>query len=560
MAAAAFRSTTRKSVRGGADEDAGSSTRSGGGVHRRSRSLSRFPPPAPESDEFPTPRGKFVNKVRGSGSPEISLDDLADEFFRARAESDGEEDGAGGRLPANGRSTRRSSGAGYAMETEASRRRGRSVSRPPPDRRGVTANGVVSNGGAPRRQRYSSVDPHRFINSENNLDVSNGYNPKTTLRRSGMGNFRHTASQKPTNTGYAMRRSMSQKNFFLSQDSYSSHSSLTDDEARDVLSNQNRNERTIQAVYAQEKEHPVGDGEGVELYEVMRKEVRHAVEEIRKELEKVSGKAEPTKVGNNDIQPVKVISELRRNYTSKLEESERRKQELLAELAAEEHRGQELTKIVKDLLPSAQKAAPDRQARSSRRSRDRTRVSKRLTEEAERYFEDFLSNVEDTDLSSFDGERSDASSTRRDAAIRTLPEAHVDLTKVASLPAETDGVVLPWLQWETSNDTSRSPSRAKMEVMEGNAACSESNHITSSRGSWSPEGNDCSFSRKKTESKLGEVGSPRSSSSLARIKGSSFHMDDYMHLKRSEDLLFERLRQRQRIDSGGLILCERMLM
>jgi hypothetical protein len=41
-------------------------------------------------------------------------------------------------------------------------------------------------------------------------------------------------------------------------------------------------------------------------------------------------------------------------------------------------------------------------------------MSKRLTEEAEQYFEDFLSNVEDTDFSSFDGERSDTSSSRKD--------------------------------------------------------------------------------------------------------------------------------------------------
>jgi hypothetical protein len=41
----------------------------------------------PGSDDFddgvPTMRGKFVNTVRGSGFPEISLDDLAIEFFHS---------------------------------------------------------------------------------------------------------------------------------------------------------------------------------------------------------------------------------------------------------------------------------------------------------------------------------------------------------------------------------------------------------------------------------------------------------------------------------------------
>lgn len=79
-------------------------------------------------------------------------------------------------------------------------------------------------------------------------------------------------------------------------------------------------------------------------------------------------------------------------------------------------------------------------------------MSKRLTEEAEKYIEDFISNVEDTDISSLDGERSDTSSTlggmTRADTFRTPPP----ISKCP--PVEMDGVVLPWLQWETSNDAS----------------------------------------------------------------------------------------------------------
>ncbi|XP_020109369.1 zinc finger C3H1 domain-containing protein-like [Ananas comosus] len=573
MATSTFRSTMRRAG------DAGSSTRGGGGggggggalQHRRSRSLSRgparFPPATPpsESGEFATPRGRFVNKVRGAGFPEISLDDLADEFFRARAESEGEDDEEAAKV--GGRSGRRLSGARYAMETESSQRRGRSVSRPRPDRKGsamANGNGNVSNGGL-RRQRYSSVDRHGRWDSENDMDVAQGYNTKTTLRKSSNGNVRQTLLHKPTKEEHTMRRSMSQKDFLLSHDSSSSHSSLTDDEARDLRSTQSRNEKTIQTVYAQAKDHPVGDDDGTGLYEAMRKEVRHAVDEIRTELEKVMAKADPKGIVNNDIQSTQVISELRRDYSSKLEESEKRKQELLAELAAEEQRGQELTKIVKELLPSSQKATtPERQSRTRRRSNDRTRVSKHLIEEAERYFEDFLSNVEDTDISSFDGERSDASSTRRDVAIHTIvPEVHVDATKVTSSPAETDGVVLPWLQWETSNDISLSPCKTNSETAKGeSSAYGDCNHLASSRGSWSPETNNSSaVSKDKVRSTFGEVGSRSISiSSLGHIKGSSsFNMDEYLHLKSSEDFLFEVLKQRQRTDSGSLILCGRTL-
>lgn len=88
-------------------------------------------------------------------------------------------------------------------------------------------------------------------------------------------------------------------------------------------------------------------------------------------------------------------------------------------------------------------------------------MCKRLTEEAEKYFENFLSNVEDTDISSFDGERSDGSSTLSGVTKPREPEKHSrEMENVQShvpsncLPSEMDGLVFPWLQWETRNDGS----------------------------------------------------------------------------------------------------------
>ncbi|KAL6602980.1 hypothetical protein ACP70R_043341 [Stipagrostis hirtigluma subsp. patula] len=203
MAAAPFRSGKRRGDAFAALEDAASATRGraagpggggGGGVTRRSRSLSRFPPPSPSPDEaaIRTPSSRFVNKVRGAGAgglPEVSLDDLADEFFRARAESEDDDDGEE-MVPARGRTRfpapaergsgggggRRSSTARYARETESSRQRGRSVSRPPAERRGGAAN-AVNGGAAVSRQRYasvdrrSSVDRHRWCDSDVSTSV-----------------------------------------------------------------------------------------------------------------------------------------------------------------------------------------------------------------------------------------------------------------------------------------------------------------------------------------------------------------------------------------------------
>ncbi|KAL6602981.1 hypothetical protein ACP70R_043342 [Stipagrostis hirtigluma subsp. patula] len=243
---------------------------------------------------------------------------------------------------------------------------------------------------------------------------------------------------------------------------HESHSSVTDDESRSSHSFHSRNQKAIHAVYALDKERQIGDEDGNALYDVMRKEVRQAVEEIRTQLEKAVTKSEPSEK-TTDAQPTQVITELRRSYTSKLEESEQRKQELLTQLAAEEQRGHELTKIVRELLPTSKKNAnQERQPRHRRRSNDRSRMSKRLTEEAERYFEDFLSNVDDTDFSSFDGERSDTSLTRKDVLINAMTETPVMLPKVFS-PVEADGVVLPWLQWETSNDLSPCKTKDQLE-------------------------------------------------------------------------------------------------
>lgn len=97
-------------------------------------------------------------------------------------------------------------------------------------------------------------------------------------------------------------------------------------------------------------------------------------------------------------------------------------------------------------------------------------MSQCLTEEAEKYFEDFLSNVEDTDISSFDGERSDTSSglgaggKLSDSRMQQgTGEIHAGMpTAASSLPVVTDGVVLPWLQWEAS---SKSPPSFKSKVV-----------------------------------------------------------------------------------------------
>lgn len=87
-------------------------------------------------------------------------------------------------------------------------------------------------------------------------------------------------------------------------------------------------------------------------------------------------------------------------------------------------------------------------------------MSNNLAVEAEKYIQDFISNVEDTDISSLDGERSDTSSTLGGT---TKLDTFQTPAKSMPLPIEMDGVVLPWLQWETSNEVSPLSNKKKMQ-------------------------------------------------------------------------------------------------
>ncbi|KAI9175164.1 hypothetical protein LWI28_028394 [Acer negundo] len=133
MATSAFKSTTKRSVIGASpnsctttDSSSSSSANRSSAAHRRSRSLSRFSRRLPAQDmlsDEATPRGKFVNTVRGSGFPEISLDDLAIEFFDSSA--DRGRSAARNEEAVRPRNDGRSGGAGRGESV----RRGRSVSR-----------------------------------------------------------------------------------------------------------------------------------------------------------------------------------------------------------------------------------------------------------------------------------------------------------------------------------------------------------------------------------------------------------------------------------------------
>uniref|UniRef100_A0A2C9UJ94 Uncharacterized protein n=1 Tax=Manihot esculenta TaxID=3983 RepID=A0A2C9UJ94_MANES len=506
MATSAFRSTTKRTPiaksSASSTDDSSSSNRSSS-AHRRSRSLSRFSRPLPPSGDdlsgdAPLPRARFVNNVRGSGFPDVTLDDLAVQFF-----------GSADR----GRSYSRIDDVSSGDKVSVSQRRGRSVSRHgsrvgegKANGRNCYVGGRVNFDNNSRRRRSVSVVRYQISDSESDIDHSQNPKNHTTLKSHGGGSCQVVLSNKTANHKQGLRRSLSQKDLKY-QDGYSAmrkpNTSLESDNCK-----QPKNFDVLQGV-----------------------------------------------------------STTRRNYATKMKLSERRKHGMLSEILLEEQHRRELSKAVKELLGDPNDYIVKKSLQAKKKSSDRSRMSNQLTEEAERYIEGFISNFEDTDVSSLDGERSDTSSSLGGMSKMLTFQSPV-LSK--SIPVEMDGIVLPWLQWETSNDASPLSSKTSESVATPTTNLWEatqdatlmrdlSNHSISSRGSWSSRVIDGHSSNigEVTGNRFAEVGSCYNQFSSDGTRPQP-DVDDYLQRRREEAFLFERWSQQQRIQSGGLLLCNQM--
>ncbi|KAE9604280.1 hypothetical protein Lalb_Chr11g0069691 [Lupinus albus] len=547
MATAAFKSTTKRTPvkASSSTDDSITSTSTSVNHHlRRSRSLSQFSRPlnAPEN------KGKFVNTVRGSGFPEISLDDLAIEFFDSAD---------------RGRSGSRSFDHKVSPAPgTASQRRGRSVSRKSiggvDDRRssiaGSGGSGRAVSDANSRRRRSVSVVRYQISDSESDIDHSQNSRSRVNLKNTDSGNKlmqKSVASDRRP----VLRRSFSQKDF-KTYDGYSSQSSvLTDDEGAGAAYFNKDGTEKLRPVYKPKKVELSGMDNG--LHKTIWNESRHMGIEQAVVRPRTSTSSTGDRLLSNNFDVIKAVSSIRRNYESELEQSEKRKQDLLAEVVFEEQRGRELSKIVNDLIPATKNESIQKPSRTRKRSNDRSRMSMCLTEEAEKYIEDFISNVEDTDISSVDGERSDTNSS---VGGLIKSEAFHSPLMPRSLPDITDGVALPWLQWESGNIATPTPGPDKAQLtqipdtasstQEITKAQDHNNHSVFSHGRWSPDllqeyiGKDV-FSK---------FGNPDQSLS-AKSKGLRYDMDEYLKVKCTEDLLIEKWKQQQSINSGTLLLC-----
>ncbi|CAI0410521.1 unnamed protein product [Linum tenue] len=331
-------------------------------------------------------------------------------------------------------------------------------------------------------------------------------------------------------------------------------------------------ERTIKAVCEQMKAFQVdnleGDASG-RIYETVRSEVRRAIADIQGDLATAIGRnavatagvADVTDIPPDLVNPsaVELVLDIRREYTTKLEQSHERAMKLRADLAVEEHRGSELSRILKEVLPDP-KSSNERKPRVGRKSSiERRKMSKRLTEEAMAYFDECVS------LSTFDS--SDFSS-QDDPPMRFVGTHVADRSPFSpATPSMTADSEL--LKSESNNI--KEP--ASMRRASGLSATSSDELAAAGEASISSSQTESarsfqfSFSR-KSDNKLDiqqDIGKytkhfgkdiERAADSQSSVSNSyGYDIEEYNQQSSQQSMLFDSVFFRSRIESGSMLLC-----
>ncbi|XP_057729020.1 uncharacterized protein LOC130944629 isoform X3 [Arachis stenosperma] len=285
-----------------------------------------------------------------------------------------------------------------------------------------------------------------------------------------------------------------------------------------------------------------------DVYETVRSEVRRAISEIQTDLESAIQRSNATAIAVTNIADIppclvnpdaeELVFEIRREYAQKLEEtlsymqSQERARNLRANLAVEEHCGQELDRILKEVLPypktpNVQKSHPTR-----KNSIERRRMSKRLAEDAKAYFDECVS------LSTFDSS---------------------DFSSQDDPPVTSVGPPIPSDSYECLLQESASHG----QLISRNYDVSQPCTVIDTAGS--PE-SSCksrfSFSQKSPESsgfaddiqqyiKMFEKNVLKS----PNMRSGYHDIREYSYQSPTESLLVDRVILKNRIEAGGLLLC-----
>ncbi|KAH8957667.1 hypothetical protein BDL97_07G104700 [Sphagnum fallax] len=257
-------------------------------------------------------------------------------------------------------------------------------------------------------------------------------------------------------------------------------------------------EKTIRAVHTHTKlqgksmEPPSWETDAIKVYDVMRAEVRRAVAEARSDLKKFESKEPSGQSFSGDRNFQAISNDAWKVYAAKLEQSERKVQELWSQLAIEEQRCFDTVKTVKELVSRQQECLQTQRRSSLVLSDDKDIMRLSLDVEAQRYFEDCVSIEkleslgvdclmvsQERDVLSTENEEpfnwpveTDSDSVLCHADRQEVPQRPEHWRKSSSenfgesllvgkaagktkdcVPLDDEGMCLPWLEWEPEVDT-----------------------------------------------------------------------------------------------------------
>uniref|UniRef100_A0A0E0F8W6 Uncharacterized protein n=1 Tax=Oryza meridionalis TaxID=40149 RepID=A0A0E0F8W6_9ORYZ len=256
-------------------------------------------------------------------------------------------------------------------------------------------------------------------------------------------------------------------------------------------------------------------------------------------------------------------------YTTKLKQSHERARKLRADLAVEEQREQELSRVLKGIVtaPNFTEAHKRRPRRKS--SVERLKVSKHLAEEAMNYFEECvsISTLDSTDFSSLEDPQINS--------VVNIPQKsrNTSFDKGGSSIAETHYPTdRHWHNEESDNQTQCSVSLTGSDVSGGHTfshtkmtPVSRTTNSSSDDldGFDTPKSRSSCFSFTHEPTKTVEGDDVQQylrsfgrgiSKDLREIR-SNYCDDDYVFQKMNADLLMDTVTFKNRVNFGGLLIC-----
>ncbi|XP_059312323.1 uncharacterized protein LOC132063675 isoform X2 [Lycium ferocissimum] len=302
------------------------------------------------------------------------------------------------------------------------------------------------------------------------------------------------------------------------------------------------------------------------IYETVRFEVRRAISDIQTDLEDAIRRnnvnalttANVADIPPNLVNPeaVELVSDIRREYARKLDESEERARKLRSDLAVEEHRGQEISRILKEILSDPKPQPPQRSRAGRKRSNERKKMSKRLTEEALTYFDECVS------ISTFDSSDFSAPEYPSHSSVGATTTTGVTAPVLLGSPSAISTsfpIMASHIQRVDSHEDSSLTANSyndehlPYQVKQIGSVPVRGEQIQFSFGQKSPESNQ---TREDLRSYLKHFEKDKNKDVFnSDTTGAFYDAKGYKLQGHTESLLFGRVVSRNRIDSGGLHLC-----